>query len=358
MDFLNLHELEERARGTLSEAVYDYYAGGADDEITVADNVLAWRRLRLRYRVLRGIREADVSVTLFGQKLDLPVLVAPTALQALAHPDGERATAEAVAERGSLQILSTLSTVAMEEAAGASGGRTWFQLYLYRDRSINERLVERAQAAGCRAIVLTVDAPALGKRERDHKHRLHLPEGMRLANLHPQEAELPRVENGSSITAYAAAMFKPDLGWDDLAWLTEFSSLPVLVKGVVHPRDAALAVERGAAGVIVSNHGGRQLDTSPATAEVLAEIVATVRGRVPVIVDGGIRRGTDVVKALALGAQAVAVGRPVLWGLALGGREGVSAVLARLGAEIELAMKLCGCRRLADITPDLVLHPR
>ena len=254
-------------------------------------------------------------------------------------------------------ILSTLSNTPVEEVVAAAGGPVWFQLYVYRDRQATEGLVRRAEAAGCRALVLTVDAPLLGRRERDIRNRFQLPPGLSVANLLPEGyGDLPAA-GGSGLAAYVAALLDPALSWRDVAWLRSLTRLPLLVKGIVRPDDALRAADAGAAGVVVSNHGGRQLDTSPATIEVLPEIADALAAhghRLEVLVDGGVRRGTDVLKALALGARAVLVGRPILWGLATGGAEGAARVLAMLRDELDLALALAGAPTLADVTRDLV----
>jgi 4-hydroxymandelate oxidase len=351
---LSLLELDEAARAKLPRTVYDYYAGGAHDELTLRDNRAAYERRRLHYSVLRDVATRELSTELFGSRLELPVLIAPTAFHRLAHEEGELATVRAAGAAGTAMILSTLATSSIEEVVAASSGPVWFQLYVYRDRGATRSLVERAEAAGCRAIVLTVDAQLWGVRERDVRNRFTLPPGLAVQNLVGRgKGELPAVD-GSGLAAYVASLFDPALDFDDLDWLAASTRLPVLVKGVVRRDDAARAVEHGAAGIVVSNHGGRQLDTAPATLDVLEEIVDGIAGSVPVLVDGGVRRGTDVVKALALGAAAVGIGRPVLWGLALGGRGGVERVLGALRAELDLALALCGCASVRGVPRDLV----
>jgi 4-hydroxymandelate oxidase len=356
MELINLFDFEEAARDRLDPMAFDYYAAGAHDEITVCDNHAAYDRLRLRYRVLRGVGERDLSTTLLGGRLQMPVLAAPTAFQRMAHPDGELATARACGVAGTAMILSTLSTTRLEDVTAAATGPVWFQLYVYRDRTATSDLVHRARDAGCQAIVLTVDAPLLGTRERDIRNRFHLPEGLALENLTAEGMRgVPVEPGGSGLAAYVASLLDPSLDWETVAWLRSLSDLPVLVKGIVHPDDARLAVEHGASGVVVSNHGGRQLDTASATIEALPDVAQVVDGRVPVLVDGGIRRGTDVVKALALGANAVAVGRPILWGLAAGGEAGAAKVLRILRDELDLALALCGCTTPDELSRDLVV---
>ncbi len=355
MDPLNLFELEQAARERLPRDAYDYYAGGAADGITLRENRAAFDRLRLHYRVLRDISRRDLSTTVLGVPLSLPVIVAPTAFHRMAHPDGELATARAAGTAGTAMVLSTLSTTGMEEVLQAATGPVWFQLYVYRDREATRALVQRAERAGCTAIVLTADAQVWGRREQDVRNRFRLPEGLAIENLTASgKGELPREAADSGLAVYATSLFDPALSWQDLDWLCSTTPLPVLVKGVVRGDDARRTIDHGAAGVVVSNHGGRQLDGAPATIEVLPRIAESLGGAGEILLDGGVRRGTDVIKALALGARAVAVGRPVLWGLAWAGERGVARVLEMLRAEIDLALGLCGCSSLEELTPELV----
>lgn len=353
---LKIADLAPLARERLSPMAWDYFAGGARDEVTLRDNREAWGRLRLHYRVLRGVEERVLRTQVVGQFSSMPVLVAPTAFHRLAHPEGEVATARAAAEAGVIMCLSTLSTVDMEAVCAAAPGKIWFQLYVYKDRGLTRALVERAEAAGCRALVVTVDTAQIGVRERDERNAFHLPQGVEVKNLVGAGfSELPTPEaGGSGLVAYVKEWLDPALRWEDIDWLRSITRLPILVKGIVRADDARLAADWGAVGIVVSNHGGRQLDTAPATAEVLPAIADAVGGRVSVLVDGGIRRGTDVVKAMALGADAVMVGRPVLWGLGWRGQEGVGRVLDMLREELDEAMALCGCAELGQITRDLV----
>jgi 4-hydroxymandelate oxidase len=258
---------------------------------------------------------------------------------------------------GTIMILSTLSNTAVEAVVAAARGPVWFQLYVYKDRAVTRALIERAEAAGCSALVLTVDAPLLGTRERDVRNRFSLPKGLSVENLLPAGmAEVAAPPLGSGLAAYFASLIDPSLSFRDLEWLATVSRLPLWVKGVVRGDDAARALDHGAAGIVVSNHGGRQLDTAPATIDVLPEVVAAVAGRAEVLLDGGVRRGTDVLKAVALGARAVLVGRPALWGLACGGQAGVERVLAILRDEIDLSLALAGAPTVADLSADLVSH--
>ncbi len=345
--------LRERARAVVDPVAFDYFVGGADDEVTLADNDAAWQRLRLLPRVLRDVSAVDPRTTVLGQEIASPLIVAPTAYHRLAHDEGEAATARGTAAAGTVMCVSTLATVSLEDvAAAAPGAPRWFQLYIRRDRSFTEALVQRAKAAGYSALVVTVDLPVFGRRWKDERNNFTLPEGLIMANL---DAPAPNVE-GSGLAAYAEAEFDRSLTFDDLTWLRDVSGLPVLVKGVLRADDAVSCVNAGAEGVIVSNHGARQLDTSVATADALPAIVDAVGDDAEVYVDGGIRRGTDILKAIALGARAVLVGRPIVWGLATGGADGVRAVLNELTEEFVRALTLSGTPRPADITPDLLVR--
>ncbi|HEX4965985.1 MAG TPA: alpha-hydroxy acid oxidase [Thermoanaerobaculia bacterium] len=358
MEPVNVFDLEKIALEKLSREAYDYYAGGAHDEVTLRENRAAFERISLAYRVLVDVSRRDLTTTVLGQHLSMPVLVAPTAFHGLATPEGERATARAAGAAGTVMILSTLSNTRVEDVVAAASGPVWFQLYVYRDRKATEGLVRRAEAAGCRALVLTVDAPLLGRRERDVRNRFRLPPGLAVANMLPEGyGEVPEVPADSGLAAYVAALLNPALTWRDVAWLRSITTLPVLVKGIVRSDDALRAAEAGAAGVVVSNHGGRQLDTSPATLDVLPEIADALSAHghsIEVLMDGGIRRGTDVLKALALGAKAVLLGRPILWGLAADGEAGAAHALRLLRDEFDLAMTLAGAPTVAEITRDLV----
>src|SRR5215217_5604604 len=290
MEPINLFDLEASAREKLSREAYDYYASGAHDEVTLRENRAAFDRLSLAYRVLVDVSRRDMATTALGQPVAMPVLVAPTAFHRLANPEGELATVRAAGAAGTVMILSTLSTTTVEEVVAAASGPVWFQLYVYRDRQATEGLVRRAEAAGCRALVLTVDAPLLGRRERDVRNRFRLPPGLAVANMLPVGyGDVPPAIADSGLAAYVASLLNPALSWRDVAWLQSITRLPVVVKGIVRPDDALRAAEAGAAGIVVSNHGGRQLDTAPATIEVLAEVVDAVGDRVEILVDGGVR---------------------------------------------------------------------
>jgi 4-hydroxymandelate oxidase len=305
--------------------------------------------------VFAGVAVRDLSTTVLGQRVAMPVTVAPMGFQRMAHPDGECATARAAGDAGVVMVASTMANASIEEIVAAATGPVWFQLYVYKDRGVTRALVERAEAAGCTALQVTADVPVLGNREADVRNRFTLPPGLTIANVEPYRmGRLPSALADSGTAVYAAELLDDSLTWDAFGWLRSLTRLPVLVKGVVRGDDAARAIECGAAGVVVSNHGGRQLDGAPAAIDVLEEVVQAVAGRGEVLLDGGVRRGTDVVKALALGAKAVQLGRPVLWGLSAGGVEGVRRVLEILRAEFDRAMALCGCPAVARITRELV----
>ena len=351
---ISVYGYAEAARARLPAMAYAYYAGGAHDEITLRENHAAYDRLRLHYRVLRDVSTRSLATEVLGQPVALPILVAPTAFQRMAHPEGEVATVRAAGAAGTIMTLSTLATSSIEEVTAAATGPVWFQLYVYKDREATRSLVARAEAAGCRALVLTVDAQVWGVRERDVRSGFTLPADLTIKNLAAAgKGDFPEV-SGSSLAAYVADFLDTSLSWKDLDWLCGLTRLPVVVKGVVRPDDAVRAAEHGAAAVQVSNHGGRQLDTSPAPIDVVEAIAEAAGERLEILLDGGIRRGTDVLKALALGAHAVAVGRPVLWGLAVEGEAGVRHVLDILRDELDLAMALCGCQNLSEIDRDLV----
>jgi 4-hydroxymandelate oxidase len=352
---INLFELERMARELLPQTAYDYHASGANDEITLRENRLAYERIALLPHMLVDVSERHMGTTVLGEPVSMPILIAPTAFQGLAHPKGEVATANAAGAAKTLMTLSTLSTFSIEEVMAVATGPVWFQLYVFKDRVISASLAKRAEVAGCKAIVLTVDAPLLGRRERDVRNEFKMPDALSVKNLLSEgPKQFPDASGGPRTTPSIASLFDTALTWKDIEWLAGITTLPILVKGILRSDDALLAVKHGASGIIVSNHGARQLDTTPATISVLPEIVDALGGKVEVYVDGGIRRGTDVLKAIACGARAVFVGRPVLWGLASGAEAGVRCVLEMLRQEFDLAMALSGCPTLSAITRDLI----
>ena len=344
---VNVFEYERLAEDALEAGPLGYFAGGACDEWTLRENVEAFARLKLRPRMLVDVSKVSAATTVLGTEVSMPLLVAPTAIQKMCHPDGEPATARAAAAVGTLMTLSTIATATPAEvAAAAPGAPRWFQLYCFEDDGVTRALVDQAVDEGYSAIVLTVDAPRGGRRERDLRTGFQVPAGVKVPSV---AAALSRP--ATLTIAELFAMFDLTLTWRDLERIRGFSDLPLLVKGVMTEEDARLACEAGVDGIVVSNHGGRQLDGVAATIDALPEVVDAVEGRVEVFVDGGIRRGTDVIKALARGARAALVGRPVLWGLAVGGEDGARHVLELLRDEVELALLLCGCTTPSDVTP-------
>ncbi|ONM51381.1 glycolate oxidase1 [Zea mays] len=398
-EITNVMEYQAIAKQKLPKMAYDYYASGAEDEWTLQENREAFSRILFRPRILIDVSKIDMTTTVLGFKISMPIMVAPTAMQKMAHPDGENATARAAAAAGTIMTLSSWATSSVEEVASTGPGIRFFQLYVYKDRKVVEQLVRRAERAGFKAIALTVDTPRLGRREADIKNRFVLPphltlknfEGLDLGKMDQLNVCAP-IEHGqaadSGLASYVAGQVDRTLSWKDVKWLQTITTLPILVKGVLTAEDTRLAVANGAAGIIVSNHGARQLDYVPATISALEEVVKAARGQLPVFVDGGVRRGTDVFKALALGAAGVFVsylptllpsadtttaqtsnnvfiirlpglpssdwltyvGRPVVFSLAAAGEAGVSNVLRMLRDEFELTMALSGCTSLAEIT--------
>jgi len=331
-DPVNVWDYEQLAEEKLDANAHAYFAGGAGDEVTLRDNLAAFERRKLRPRVLVDVRSVSTATTVLGTDVALPILIAPLALQAMAHPDGEVATARAAAGAGTIMCLSTASTIRPAEvAAAAPGAPRWFQVYVFQNRSETKELIDEAVDNGFSALVLTVDTPYLGRRERDIRIDFKIPEHLTVVG---------DIFGGG---------FDAALSWRDLEWLAGYE-LPVVVKGILTAEDARLACEHGAAAVVVSNHGGRQLDGVPATLDALEEVVEAVDGRAEILLDGGVRRGTDALKALALGARGVLIGRAMVWGLAARGEEGVADVLRLLRDEVELGLALLGCASPADVT--------
>ena len=345
---INLFDFEALARQRLSRLAIEYISSGAGDEITLRRNRECFDELRLLPRVLADASKIDTSLELFGERLDYPILLAPCAYQKLFHPDGELAAARAAGAAGARFVVSTFATVALEEIASAAQASLWFQLYVHPDHGFTKDLMQRAEGAGYRVLCVTVDTPILGMRDRERRTGFHLPPGMERANLAAlgtAVAKMGHFEGGGNYS-----ILDPAINWETIAWIGSLTKLPVVLKGILSPDDARMACEHGVAGIIVSNHGGRNLDTVPATIEALPAVMEAVQERVPVLLDGGIRRGTDIVKALAYGAKAVLIGRPYLWGLGVGGVQGVEQVIQILRMEMEAAMALCGTPSLPRIT--------
>lgn len=356
-EITNVMEYEALAKEKLPKMVYDYYASGAEDQWTLQENRNAFSRILFRPRILRDVSKIDMTTTVLGFNISMPIMIAPTAFQKMAHPEGECATARAASAAGTIMTLSSWATSSVEEVSSTGPGIRFFQLYVTKDRNVDAQLVKRAERAGFKAIALTVDTPRLGRREADIKNRFVLPPHLTLKNYEGLYIGKMDKTDDSGLASYVANQIDRSLNWKDVKWLQTITSLPILVKGVLTAEDASLAIQYGAAGIIVSNHGARQLDYVPATVMALEEIVQAAKGRVPVFLDGGVRRGTDVFKALALGASGVFVGRPVPFSLAVDGEAGVRKVLQMLRDEFELTMALSGCRSLKEITRNhIVTH--
>ncbi|GAA5513190.1 4-hydroxymandelate oxidase [Deinococcus carri] len=351
---VNLADIEALGRSRLDRNALEYYASGANDEVTLAANRAGFRAIRLRPRMLVDVSNVDARTEVLGLPLSSPVGIAPSAFHGLAHPQAEVGTARAAASAGSLMTLSTFSNTPIKDVAQAAAGRFWFQLYLYTDREVSAEVVRRAEATGARALVLTVDAPFLGRREPNERHRFALPPHLGVPNAGSRE-QLAGMESeaGSQLVNYFQGLVDKTLSWQDLAWLRSVTSLPIVLKGILTAEDALLAAHHGAH-VWVSNHGGRQLDTAVSSIEALPEVVDAVQGQVEVYLDGGVTRGTDVLKAVALGAKAVFLGRAALWGLAAAGEAGVRRTLDLLHDEVRLALALCGKQKIGDVGRDLV----
>jgi 4-hydroxymandelate oxidase len=349
--FLHVNDFRNAAQARLTSHVWDYLSGGSGDESAVDANRAVLDGLWLRPRVLTGVAEPDLGTTVLGRSLRLPLGIAPMAHHRLFHQDGEAATARAAGEAGALFVSSIFANRTLEEMAGQSSGPLWLQLYWLRRRDQLEKLVTRAEEAGFDALVLTVDAPVVARRLRDMRNGFSVPQEIRAVNLDDEvmAATHRSVAGASALTLHSDEQFDSAITWDDLAWLRDRTTLPLLLKGVLTAEDAALAVEHGVAGVVVSNHGGRQLTGAVPAVAALPEIVAAVDGRCAVLVDGAFRQGVDILKALALGADTVLVGRPALWGLTCDGAEGVGAVLDLLRAELAQAMRLSGCADLSGV---------
>ncbi len=372
----SIADLRRLARRRLPRAVFDYIDGGADDETTLRQNSKRFERYALLPRVLRDVGHVDTATTVLGQRIEWPVILAPTALSRICDPAGEAAVARAGAAAGTIYALSSASSLSIEEVGAASEGAKWFQIYVWRDRSLVEDFIERARASGYYALCLTVDVASTGKRERDLRSGFSIPPRPTLRTMFDAARRFlwiwnyltkPRItlanvvgrapsgaEDVMTLAEYINSQFAPDVTWDDAAWMIDKWQGPFAIKGILSPEDARQAVEIGADAIVVSNHGGRQLDHSPAPIDVLPEILDATGGRAEVILDGGVRRGTDVLKALALGARACMIGRPYLYGLGAGGEPGVARALKLLRDEVELDLRLLGCRSAGELNAGYV----
>jgi L-lactate dehydrogenase (cytochrome) len=376
---INIEDLRRRARRRLPRALFDFVDGGGEDEWSVRENRAAFERITFRPRVLVDVSKRDMTTTVLGQKLASPIVCAPTGMPGLLWPRGEVEAAKAAAKAGSIYTLATRATCSIEEVAEATNGRVWFQVYVWQDREMTRQLVERAAAAGAKAMFLTVDVQVVSQRERDLRNGFVVPPKVTFKNATDTLRRVDwlwRMLRGPKITdrnflglssraggsdlvhlgGYVNSLYDASVSWDDFRWFRSLWDGPLVVKGITTAEDARLAVDHGADGVVVSNHGGRQLDYLPASIDVLPEIVDAVNGRAEVLLDSGVRRGTDVVKALALGAKACLVGRPYLWGLASGGQAGVERTFSILNTEIDRTLALLGRPTLADLDPTAVRH--
>ena len=340
-DAVCLSDFEAIARERISPMAYEYISGGAGSEVTLKWNEEAFQKIRLRPKVLVDVSRIDTRINLFGQEMPFPILLAPAAYHCLVHPEGELATARGASAAGATFVVSTMATTSVEEIAAVTTAPLWFQLYVQPDRGFTKSLIQRAEDAGCRALCVTVDTPVIGTRNREMRLKFALPEGMGRPNLRGLQITPETIHRPREGEIYAS-VFDPKLGWKDIEWILSFARVPVVLKGVINPDDAEIAVKSGVSGIIVSNHGARNLDTSPATIDALPQVAERVAGQMPILMDGGIRRGTDVLKALALGANAVLIGRSYLYGLGAAGAEGVTRVINILRAEFEMSMALTG----------------
>jgi len=354
---VNLADFEAVAREALEKPVYDHLAGGADDEWTLKENLTAWSRIRLLPKVLRDVTQCDLSTTLLGEPISMPVVLAPVACHRIFHVDGEYAVARAAAQARTIFTVSTGASYSLEEVARVADGPCWFQLYAYQDRAITRGLVERAEGAGYKAICLTVDSPVSGRRERDLRNGFIRPKKFIYKTLGDIGFKgIASNLDEEQLLAFSAKALTVALTWDYLEWLRSLTRLPFLLKGILTKEDAVHAASLGVEGIVVSNHGGRQLDGCPAAIDVLEGIAGAVGGRSEILMDSGVRRGTDVLKALALGARAVMVGRPYIWGLAVNGEIGVTQVIELLREEFKIALGLAGCSRVSEISREIILR--
>jgi 4-hydroxymandelate oxidase len=345
---VNVYDFEALARRRLSHLALEYISSGAGDEITLRQNRQRFDEIRLQPRVLVGAGQIDTSLELFGERLDHPILLAPCAYQKLVHPEGEVAAVRGAAAARAPFAVSTFATVALEEIAQACDASLWFQLYVHPDRDFTRELIQRVNTAGYGVLCVTVDTPILGVRDRERRAGFHLPPGIERANLKALGSAVTKMGHFEGGGNYS--ILDPTINWDTISWIQSLSKIPVVLKGILSPDDARLACEHGVSGIVVSNHGARNLDTVPASIEALPRVIEAVERQIPVLLDGGVRRGTDIVKALACGARAVLIGRPYLWGLAVAGPQGVEQVLRILRLELEAAMALCGIPSLSAIT--------
>lgn len=352
-NMIKISDFAECAQKILPKEIFEYFSGGAGEEITLKNNEEIFDQIKLNYRVLRGIKETDLTTSILGQKIDFPVIIAPMAFHKLAHFDGELATAKATSLSNLIMIVSTFATQTLESINSFSKIPAWFQLYIFKDRSITKELIKLAESSGYKALVLTVDTPIYGNREKEIRNDFDIAEGLILNNLIKAGFQFPLNFTGNK-AKYFSSLLDNNLTWDDIEWLRSISTMPIILKGIMDKRDFLIAKDLAIPAVIISNHGGRQLDTVPTAIEVLKKNIDFIDQNMEIIIDGGIRKGSDIFKALALGAKAVLIGRPILWGLATNGQTGVEAILNILKSDLRKTMNLCGCRSIAEINKEFL----
>jgi len=355
-DILDIKGYEEYAKKKLPENITAFFSRGAGDEITLEDNSSAFDRIKFLPRVLKNVEKRSLSTTLLKQVIDFPLVIAPMAFQKLAHSDGEIATAKAAKEHNIIMVVSTCSTCSFEEIKAHTSASPLFQLYIYKDREITKSLIQLAELSGFVGIVLTVDAPIYGKRVKEIHHPITLSPDFDIKNLQKAGLNLKDIP-ANELLDYISSLLDPTISWNDIDWLRSITSLPIILKGIMNPKDIRIAIEHNVDAVVVSNHGGRQLDTTLSSVDALKLLRDTIDGNMEIILDGGIRKGIDILKALALGAKAVMVGRPILWGLSTNGEEGVKRVLNILKSELDIAMALCGYTSINQISEEVLFFP-
>ena len=351
----NVNQFEKAAGSYLPKNIFDFFAGGAGEELSLRENIAAFDRLKLIPRILKGINTPSLSTKILEQDVPLPILIAPMAFQKLVHRQGETAVARASSQHGVLMTVSTLSTSHLKDIKQVSSIPPWLQLYIYKDREITKSLIKAACDLGYKAIVLTVDTPLYAKKLREPQNPISLNSSLQVVNLVEAGLKLDNI-NSSCLPQYLSSLLAPNICWKDIEWLRSISSLPILLKGILHPDDVRIAISHNIEGIILSNHGGRQLDTAITALEALQVLRDDVKEKTEIIIDGGVRKGVDILKALALGAKGVMIGRPIIWGLAVNGEEGVSKVIHILKEELSLAMSLSGCSSIDQINKDIIFR--
>ena len=351
----NVNQFEKAASSSLPKNIFDFFAGGAGEELSLRENITAFDRLKLMPRILKGINTPSLSTKILGQDVSLPLLIAPMAFQRLVHKQGETAVARASSQHGILMTVSTLSTSHLKDIKQVSSIPPWLQLYIYKDREITKNLIKAACGLGYKAIVLTVDTPLYAKKLRNPQNPIYLPPSAQVVNLIEAGLKLDNI-NPSCLPQYLSSLLAPNICWKDIEWLRSITSLPILLKGILHPDDVQIAINNNIEGIILSNHGGRQLDTAITALAALQDLKEDIKEKTEIIIDGGVRKGVDILKALALGAKGVMIGRPIIWGLAVNGEEGVSRVIHILKEEFNMAMALSGFSSIDQINKDIIFR--